>query len=131
MPYVFGNGEKASEDFTPATSETLTQRNPSDTINRTSPIPNKDVNYANGNAENRGFNDSSRSEKPKKSMFGFLHRRKKESNSAAANGADAEDKPKVKKHFGLWPQLKAAVFGSYVNILLVCVPVGIALHCEL
>jgi len=38
---------------------------------------------------------------------------------------------KVKKHFGLWPQLKAAVFGSYVNIILVCVPVGIALHCGL
>jgi len=126
VPYVFGNGEKQGEDFTPATSETLTQRTPSDTINRMGSMPNKEVNYAEGNAEDRGFNDG---EKPKKGIFGFLKRRKKGSNSEVQNG-EGEDS-KSKKHFGLWPQLKAAVFGSYVNILLVCVPVGIALHCEL
>lgn len=68
-------------------------------------------------------------EQPKKSHFGFLKRRKKDDNANVVGANDGEE-TKVKKHFGLWPQLKVTVFGSWINILLVCVPVGIALHCE-
>lgn len=33
-----------------------------------------------------------------------------------------------KKKFTLWGQLKVTLFGSWVNLLLICVPVGIALE---
>lgn len=34
---------------------------------------------------------------------------------------------KKKQHFTLWGQVKVVIFGSWVNVLLICVPVGIAL----
>jgi len=74
--------------------------------------------------------DSTAHEVKKKSHFGFLKRRKKNANEDAGGQQDGEEK-KVKKHYGFWPQLKAAVFGSWINVILVCVPVGIALHCKL
>lgn len=40
---------------------------------------------------------------------------------------ESEDS-KEKKHFGFLPQVKVVLFGSWINILLICVPVGIALH---
>jgi len=37
-----------------------------------------------------------------------------------------EEKKKPRKHIGVWPQLKATVFGSWINLLLVAVPAGFA-----
>lgn len=35
---------------------------------------------------------------------------------------------KQKKHFGLVEQLRTVLLGSWINVLLICVPIGIALH---
>jgi len=35
--------------------------------------------------------------------------------------------PQFKQNYTVWGQARAAVFGSWINILLVCVPIGIAL----
>lgn len=35
---------------------------------------------------------------------------------------------KTKKHYGLVEQLKVVLLGSWINVLLICVPIGIALH---
>ncbi|KAJ3153766.1 hypothetical protein HDU86_005099 [Geranomyces michiganensis] len=45
-------------------------------------------------------------------------------NSTIAN----EKTPAHKHNLSLWGQIRAALFGSYVNILLVFVPIGIAMH---
>lgn len=53
-----------------------------------------------------------------------LHFGKKDDDEVA----DGEEKKKRRKHIGVWPQLKATLFGSWINVLLVCVPVGFAVN---
>ncbi|KAJ3168248.1 hypothetical protein HDU88_001687 [Geranomyces variabilis] len=50
-------------------------------------------------------------------------------NSASHNNNNNNEKNPAHKHdLSLWGQIRAALFGSYVNILLVFVPIGIAMH---
>lgn len=43
--------------------------------------------------------------------------------------ADTDEKPKKPhRHIPLWDQFKTVLFGSWVNVLLICVPVGFAVR---
>ncbi|KAJ3151049.1 hypothetical protein HDU89_002261 [Geranomyces variabilis] len=44
------------------------------------------------------------------------------------NNNNKQKNPEHKHDLSLWGQIRAALFGSYVNILLVFVPIGIAMH---
>lgn len=45
-----------------------------------------------------------------------------------SEGDDNNGKSKPKHHFTFWGQFRAVIFGSWVNILLIFSPIGIALH---
>ena len=62
-------------------------------------------------------------------LTAFLRNRRKPKdveNQKAPNDSDT-DEPK-KPQFSAWSQIRYSLFNSWVNILLVCVPIGIALH---
>lgn len=64
----------------------------------------------------------------KRSVLQRLTGRGKKDKKPEKRHTDSEDPKKNKKHFGFLEQLKVVLFGSYINVLLICVPIGIALH---
>ena len=53
-------------------------------------------------------------------LFGKLKRHKEEDT-------EGDDEPKEKQKFTPWSQIRATIFNSYINVLLIAAPVGIAL----
>lgn len=73
-----------------------------------------------------GLNGSTR--KPR-SRFQKLFRRKKHNEETErATSSLSEKTGKRKKKFTVWGQLKVTLFGSWINVLLICAPVGIAIY---
>lgn len=63
----------------------------------------------------------------KTSRFRRLFHKNKRSPAANEGDSNADEPPKTKKHYGFMEQVKVVLFGSWLNVLLVCVPVGIAI----
>ena len=61
----------------------------------------------------------------KRGRIPFLHRKGKDEESMHTSTSDSK---KAQRTFTLWGQFKATVLRSWINLLLVCVPVGIALN---
>lgn len=63
----------------------------------------------------------------KTSRFRKLFGKGNKSIAADGGDSDVEEPEKNKKHFGFMEQVKVVLFGSWLNVLLVCVPIGIAI----
>ena len=55
------------------------------------------------------------------------NRRKPKDVESQTNSSDSEVKNKKQK-FTLWSQIRYSLFNSWINILIICAPIGIALH---
>ena len=54
------------------------------------------------------------------------HKNKDLESGSNSHGSEAEEQ--VKPKFTAWSQIRYSLFNSWINVLLVCAPVGIALH---
>ena len=95
----------------------------------TSPQSTSDTIVADG--ATRGINSTDEDEGPKKrSRFKLFGRHKDEDTT---NDGDSEKSKKKKKQrpkvkLTLWQQFRHTLFGSWINVLLVAVPIGIAIN---
>ena len=59
----------------------------------------------------------------------FLRNRHKQKDlESQANSNDSDPENNKKPKFSAWSQIRYSLFNSWVNILLICAPIGIALH---
>jgi len=64
-----------------------------------------------------------------RSRFQKLFRKKKQDQETERTASSLSEKSNKKnKKFTVWGQLKVTVFGSWINVLLICAPVGIAIY---
>ncbi|MCJ1469877.1 hypothetical protein MMC07_008521 [Pseudocyphellaria aurata] len=68
------------------------------------------------------------SEARKRKLFGLGPRRRQNTSENESQGEDASELKKHKQKFTAVGQFKATVLNSYINILFVFIPVGIAMH---
>ena len=75
-----------------------------------------------------GVNEKTHVPRKRKKFLGILGQPDRTDEDADLERTDTQETKKRKRHAGPWEQFKAVLFGSWVNVLLICVPVGFAVR---
>ena len=75
-----------------------------------------------------GQEDNSKSHRHSPFPAFLRNRHKNKDLESGSNSHGSEPEERIKPKFTAWSQIRYSLFNSWINVLLVCAPIGIALH---